>query len=154
MRVGIIADIGSLSLKRDLTDYLRAGGYQMTDFSASNKDTEDEYPDFVIPLALAVACGRIDRGVAICGNGVGVSICANKIAGVRAAQIYDNYSAWQGVEEYNLNMICVGGRSVGPSLAWDLMQTFLTAQFIESEQHLRRLGKVALLEQQGARMPA
>jgi ribose 5-phosphate isomerase B len=96
-----------------------------------------------------VAGREVERGIAICGSGVGASVCANKIPGVRAALIHDNFSAQQGVEDDHLNIICVGGRTVGPSVAWDLVRTFLTAEFSQSERHLRRLGKVALLEQQG-----
>ena len=91
----------------------------------------------------------MDRGIAICGSGVGVSVCANKISGVRAALINDTFSARQGVEDDHLNVICIGGRTVGPSVAWDLVRTFLTAEFSQAERHLRRLEKVALLEQQG-----
>jgi ribose 5-phosphate isomerase B len=91
----------------------------------------------------------VERGVAICGSGVGVSVCANKVPGVRAALIHDNFSAWQGVEDDHLNIICVGGRTIGPSVAWDLIKTFLAAEFSQAERHLRRLRKVALLEQQG-----
>jgi ribose 5-phosphate isomerase B len=151
MRVGIATDHGGFGLKQDLVEQLRAAGYQVIDFGACAQDPDDDYPDFVIPLAHAVAAGRVERGVAICGSGVGVSVCANKIPGVRAALIHDNFSAWQGVEDDHLNIICVGGRTVGPSVAWDLVRTFLTAKFSQAERHLRRLEKVALLEQQGVR---
>jgi len=90
--------------------------------------------------------GKVDRGVAVCGSGVGASVCANKVPGARAALIEDHFSARQGVEDDHMNIICVGGRTVGPSLAWDLVETFLAAEFSQAERHLRRLGKVALLE--------
>lgn len=105
------------------------------------------YPDFVIPLAEALAEGTVERGVAICGSGVGASVCANKIPGIRAALIADHFSARQGVEDDHINIVCLGGRTVGPSLAWDLVQTFLAAEFSQVERHLRRLAKVAFREQ-------
>jgi len=149
MRVGIATDHGGFGLKKDLVEQLRAAGHEVVDFGACAQNPDDDYPDFVIPLAQAVAGGQVERGVAICGSGVGVSVCANKIPGIRAALISDNFSAWQGVEDDHLNIICVGGRTVGPSVAWDLIKTFLTAEFSQAERHLRRLGKVALLEHQG-----
>jgi ribose 5-phosphate isomerase B len=88
----------------------------------------------------------VDRGIAICGSGVGASVCANKVPGVRAALIYDHFSARQGVEDDHINMICLGGRTMGPAVAWDLVQTFLAAEFSDAERHLRRLEKVAALE--------
>ncbi len=149
MRVGIATDHGGFALKADLVDRLRAGGFRVVDFGASAENPNDDYPDFVVPLAQAVAAGLVERGIAICGSGVGVSVCANKIPGIRAALIHDNFSARQGVEDDHLNIICVGGRTVGPSVAWDLIDTFLSAEFSQAERHLRRLGKVALLEHQG-----
>jgi ribose 5-phosphate isomerase B len=107
---------------------------------------QDDYPDFVIPLARAVAGAKVTRGVAVCGSGVGAAVCANKIAGVRAALIGDHFSARQGVEDDHMNIICLGGRTVGPELAWDLIEAFLAAEFSQAERHLRRLGKVAALE--------
>jgi ribose 5-phosphate isomerase B len=103
--------------------------------------------DYVTPLARAVAAGQVERGVAICGSGVGASVCANKIPGVRAALIHDHFSARQGVEDDHMNIICMGGRTVGPAVAWDLVQTFLEAKFSQAERHLRRLGKLTSLEE-------
>jgi RpiB/LacA/LacB family sugar-phosphate isomerase len=94
----------------------------------------------------AVVAGEVERGIAIYGSGVGASVCANKVPGVRAALIHDNYSARQGVENDHMNMLCMGGRTVGPAIAWDLVQTFLAAEFSRAEPHLRRLGKVSSLE--------
>ena len=149
MLVGIATDHGGFRLKEDLVTQLSGAGYQVYDFGACAENPDDDYPDSTIPLAQAVAEGRIDRGIAICGSGVGASVCANKIPGVRAALISDTFSARQGVEDDHLNVICLGGRAVGPSVAWDLVRTFLTAEFSQAERHLRRLGKVASLEQQG-----
>jgi len=116
------------------------------DFGAHELKADDDYPDYLIPLAKAVALGEVTRGIAICGSGVGASVCANKIAGVRAALIHDHFSARQGVEDDHMNVLCMGGRTVGPAVAWDLVQTFLGAQASQAERHLRRLGKVAGLE--------
>jgi len=138
-------------LKEDLVARLRAAGHDVVDFGANKLDPDDDYPDFIIPLAQAVAAGTLERGVAVCGSGVGVTVCANKVPGVRAALIHDHFPARQGVEDDHMNVICVGGRAVGPSVAWDLVQTFLAAEFSHAPRHLRRLSKVASLEIQSTR---
>ena len=149
MRIGIAADHGGYALKKELVRRLRVRGHQGVDFGAHQLCDGDDYRDYVIPLAEAVTVGRVDRGIAICGSGVGASVCANKVPGARAALIHDNFSARQGVEDDHINIICMGGRTVGPSVAWDLVQTFLAAEFSRAERHLRRLAKVASLEGQG-----
>lgn len=146
MHVGICTDHGGMELKNKLAGKLRAAGHQVTDFGAFSLNPQDDYPDFVIPLARAVAEGKVVRGVAVCGSGVGAAVCANKIAGVRSALIGDHFSARQGVEDDHMNIICLGGRTVGPELAWDLVEAFLAAAFSQAERHLRRLSKVAALE--------
>lgn len=146
MHVGICTDHGGFEVKNQLAQKLRAAGHEVTDFGAFTLNPQDDYPDFVIPLARAVAGGKVVRGVAVCGSGVGAAVCANKIAGVRAALIEDHFSARQGVEDDHMNIICLGGRIVGPELAWDLVEAFLAAEFSQAERHLRRLGKVAALE--------
>jgi len=146
MRVGIATDHGGFGLKEELLVHLRTAGHEVVDFGAYNLSPTDDYPDFVIPLAQAVMAGKVERGVAICGSGVGAAVCANKVAGIRAAIIHDHFSAVQGVEDDNMNIICMGGRTVGPAVAWDLVQAFLAATFSYAERHLRRLGKVASLE--------
>jgi ribose 5-phosphate isomerase B len=146
MRVGVATDHGGFVLKQELLARLREAGHEVVDFGAHTLTPDDDYPDFVIPLAKAVAAGNIDRGVAVCGSGVGASICANKIKGVHACLIEDHFSAKQGVEDDHLNLICLGGRIEGPELAWDLVQTFLKAEFSQAPRHLRRLRKVAALE--------
>jgi ribose 5-phosphate isomerase B len=146
MRVGIATDHGGFSLKEEMVAQLRAAGHEVLDSGAHSLCPDDDYPDVVIPLARAVAEGKVDRGVAICGSGVGASVCANKVPGVRAALIHDHFSARQGVEDDHLNILCMGGRTVGPAVAWDLIQTFLAAEFSQAERHLRRLKKVALIE--------
>jgi ribose 5-phosphate isomerase B len=151
MRVGIAADHGGFGLKEDLIAQLRAAGHDVVDFGADKLSPDDDYPDFVVPLAEAVAASMVERGVAVCGSGVGASICANKIPGVRAALIHDHFSAGQGVEDDHMNIICLGGRTVGPSVAQELVQTFLAAEYSQAPRHLRRLSKVALLELQPTR---
>jgi ribose 5-phosphate isomerase B len=145
-RIGIATDHGGFGLKEELLAHLRDAGYEVVDFGAHSLNPSDDYPDFVIPLARAVVAGEVERGVAICGSGVGAAVCANKVAGIRAAIIHDHFSARQGVEDDHMNIICMGGRTVGPAVAWDLVQTFLAADFSQDERHLRRLGKVASLE--------
>ena len=151
MQVGIATDHGGFELKEGLLSRLRATGHQVIDFGADELAPDDDYPDFVIPLAYAVAAGSVERGVAVCGSGVGASVCANKVSGIRAALIHDHFSAEQGVEDDHMNIICLGGRTVGPSVAWDLVQTFLAAEFSHAPRHLRRLSKVASLELQPTR---
>ena len=147
MRVGIAADHGGYELKEGLVAGLRSAGHDVTDYGANRLEPADDYPDFVIPLAQAVAAGKVDRGIAVCGSGVGASVCANKVPGVRAGLIGDHFSARQGVEDDHLNVICLGGRTIGPMVAWDLVETFLASSFSNAERHLRRLGKVAQLEE-------
>ena len=148
MRIGIATDHGGFELKEKLIARLRAAGHEILDFGAHQLTPDDDYPDFVIPLSQAVAAGKVDRGVAVCGSGVGACVCANKVKGVRACLIEDHFSARQGVEDDNLNLICLGGRVEGPELAWDLIQTFLQAEFSRAPRHERRLRKVAALEDQ------
>ena len=149
MRVGIATDHGGFGLKEELVAHLHAAGHEVVDFGAHGLNPGDDYPDFVIPLARAVAGGTVERGVAVCGSGVGASVCANKIPGVRAGLVHDHYSARQGVEDDHMNIICMGARTIGPFAAWDLVETFLGAEFSQAQRHLRRLGKVASLERQG-----
>ena len=146
MRIGIAADHGGFELKQFLAKTIRDLGYEVLDYGASALNTEDDYPDFVVPLAKAVSDGKVERGVAICGSGVGACVAANKVAGVRASLIHDTFSAHQGVEDDDMNMICLGGLVVGHSLAWELVKTFLNAKFSGTERFKRRLTKVAALE--------
>jgi ribose 5-phosphate isomerase B len=147
MRIGIASDHGGFALKEDLRGRLAAAGHEVVEFGALKLTAGDDYPDFVLPLARAVAAGTLDRGVAICGSGVGATVCANKVPGARACLITDHFSARQGVEDDHMNIICLGGRITGPMLAWDLVEAFLAAEFSQAERHLRRLGKVAAQEE-------
>ena len=132
MRVGVATDHGRFPLKEDLVAHLRRAGNQVHHFGPCTQNSDDDCPDVVIPLAQAVAGGQVDRGIAICGSGIGVSDCANKIPGVLAALINDTVSARQGVQDEHPNVICVGRVTVGPSVARDLVRTFLTAEFSQA----------------------
>ena len=146
MRIGIATDHGGYPLKVEIMQRLEKAGHELVDFGATELDTGDDYPDFVTPLAKAVSDGEVERGIAVCGSGVGASICANKVAGAKAALVHDHFSAHQGVEDDHMNLLCLGGRIVGVELAWEIVETFLAAKYSQAERHLRRLGKVALLE--------
>jgi len=146
MRIAIATDHGGLGLKEDILARLRSAGHEVVDFGANALDSADDYPDFVVPMAQAVAAGHVERGIAVCGSGVGASVCANKIKGVRAALVSDHFSARQGVEDDHMNIICMGGRTLGPFAAWDILEAFLAAEFSHEPRHLRRLAKVAALE--------
>jgi len=146
MRIGIAADHGGFIMKDRMAVAFQKAGYEIIDFGAKELNPGDDYPDFVIPLAKAVGAGKLDRGIAICSSGVGASIAANKVPGVRAALVHDNYSAHQGVEHDDMNVICLGSLVVGYDQAWELVRTFLAATFSGAERHRRRLAKVAALE--------
>jgi ribose 5-phosphate isomerase B len=147
MRVGIATDHGGFNLKEDLLGRLQAAGHDVVDFGAYRLVPGDDYPDFVIPLARAVSAGQVERGIAVCGSGVGAEVCANKIPGVRAGLISDHFSAHQGVEDDHMNVLCMGGRTIGPEAAWEFVETYLASEFSQAERHLRRLSKVAALEE-------
>ncbi len=142
IKVGIAADHGGFELKEMIKPFLENQQYEVIDFGSEILNNEDDYPDYVIPLAKAVASADVFRGIAICGSGVGACIAANKIAGVRAALIGDYFSAHQGVEDDDMNLICLGGRITGYASAEEFVITFLNAKFIGAERHMRRLKKV------------
>jgi len=150
MRIGIAADHGGFGLKEELRGRLTGAGHEVVDFGANQLEPGDDYPDYVTPLARAVVSGKVERGIAVCGSGVGASVCVNKVPGVRSALINDHFSAHQGVEDDHMNIICLGGRVMGPMVAWELVETFLAADFSQEERHLRRLSKVAALEKKAA----
>jgi len=151
MRIALAADHGGFELKELLAKALRDLGYEVMDFGASGLNPEDDYPDFVVPLAKALSDGKVDRAVAICGSGVGACVAANKVAGVRASLIHETFSAHQGVEDDDMNMICLGGLVVGHAFAWELVKTFLQAKFSGAERFQRRLAKVVALENKEAK---
>ena len=149
MEIGIAADHGGYDLKEHLKSYLADKGYTIKDYGAFTLDNQDDYPDFVVPLARAIVSNEVERGIAVCGSGVGASVVANKVAGVRAALIQDHFSAHQGVEDDDLNMLCLGGRVTGMNAAQELVEAFLNAKFTGLERHNRRLAKVKDLEKKG-----
>lgn len=146
LRVGLAADHGGFALKEQLAARLKKSGHRVKDFGAFQETRGDDYPDYVVPMALAVAGGELDRGIAVCGSGVGACIAANKVPGVRGALVVDVFSAHQGVEDDDMNVICLGGRVVGYELACDLIDAFLSARFAGGRRFRRRLAKVAELE--------
>ncbi|MGB3798709.1 MAG: RpiB/LacA/LacB family sugar-phosphate isomerase [Lewinella sp.] len=149
MTIGIATDHGGIELKQQLQEYLQEKGFTVKDFGAFAYDAADDFPDYVVPLARAVGAGEVDRGVAVCGSGVGASIAANKIKNVRACLITETYSARQGVEHDDMNMMCVGGRVIGIALAKELLDNFIGAEYQNLPRQQRRMGKVADLENDG-----
>jgi len=145
-QIGIAADHAGFEMKEYLIKMLNGKGYLVADFGNNVLNPSDDYPDYTIPLAHAIENGSINRGIAICGSGVGACITANKVAGVRACLIHEKFSAQQGVEDDDMNMICLGARVIEPTLAWELVSVFLSAKFINIERHTRRLAKVQELE--------
>jgi len=145
MRVAMGTDHGGFELKEELKARLVAAGHDVVDFGTDSSASVD-FPDFVAPAARAVAAGEAERGVVLCGSGAGASIAAGKIAGVRAAIIHDVYTAHQAVEHDGLNVLALGGRIVGTELAWEIVETFLGAEFTGDERHLRRVEKLNELD--------
>jgi ribose 5-phosphate isomerase B len=146
MRIGIAADHGGYAMKERLAAELTAEGHGVVDFGAKTLDPGDDYPDFVIPLATAVSAGRVERGIALCTSGVGACIAANKVSGVRAALIHESFSARQGVEDDDMNVLCLGSKVLSYEQALELSEGFLAARFSGAERHRRRRDKVARLE--------
>lgn len=146
MKIGIAADHAGFEQKESLLNELRESGFDVKDYGAFSYDAGDDYPDIIVPLATAVSNGEVVKGIAICGSGVGVSVAANKIKGVRAALITENYSAHQGVEHDDMNLICLGGRVLGTALISELIRTFINAKYDAGERFQRRLDKVIALE--------
>ncbi|MEQ8703884.1 MAG: RpiB/LacA/LacB family sugar-phosphate isomerase [Phaeodactylibacter sp.] len=146
MKIGLAADHGGFELKNQMAGWLQEAGFETTDLGAHEYDAQDDYPDLVHPLAQAVAAGTVDRGIAVCGSGVGAAIVANKTKGVRAALITETYSARQGVEHDNMNLLCLGGRVIGPELARELVFAFAKAQYSGEARHERRLNKLQQIE--------
>jgi RpiB/LacA/LacB family sugar-phosphate isomerase len=146
MRIAIAADHAGVDRKREVADALRAGGHQVDDLG-TNSTAPVDYPDFAERLGLAVVEGRAERGVLICGSGVGASVAANKIPGIRAAICHDSYSAHQGVEHDDINVLVLGARVIGSELAKELARIFVAARFSGEERHVRRLAKVRAIEE-------
>ena len=149
LRIALAADHGGFPLKADLSPWLQDQGYDLLDMGASTFDPSDDYPDFTEAVARAVASGQAQRGILICGSGVGASIAANKVPGVMAGLCHDTYSAHQGVEHDDMNVLCLGARVIGIELAKELVTAFLNARFSNEERHRRRLEKVMAIESRG-----
>ncbi|NQT05479.1 MAG: ribose 5-phosphate isomerase B [Dehalococcoidia bacterium] len=148
LRVAIGADHGGFPLKAELTPWLRECGYEVMDLGAETLIPTDDYPDYALAVAEAVASGRAQRGIIICGSGIGACIVANKIPGVRACPCHDTYSAHQGVEHDDMNVLCLGARVVGGALAREVVEVFLKAEFLDEERFRRRLQKILNIESQ------
>jgi len=146
MKVGVGADHGGFEMKQQLAGLLAKGGHEVIDFGNTTYDIDDDYPDFALPLARAVASGQVERGILVCGSGVGASVAANKVTGARAALCHDDFSARQGVEDDDLNILCFGGRTIGIAVAWDCTKSFLGARFSGVDRHRRRLAKILQFE--------
>jgi RpiB/LacA/LacB family sugar-phosphate isomerase len=146
MKVVIGSDHAGFDLKNEMGEVLRKAGHEVLDIGAHVENPADDYPDFAEALGLAVLAGKAERGVLICGSGVGASVAANKLPGIRAGMCHDTYSAHQGVEHDNINVLVLGSRVVGTALAEDLIKAFMGATFSNGERHVRRLGKVAAIE--------
>jgi len=150
LRVVLRADHGGYSLKNELLARLQ-GQYDMIEVGAYKYDPDDDYPDFAESVAKAVASGKAERGILVCGSGVGACIAANKVPGVRACLCHDTYSAHQGVEHDDMNVLCLGARVIGIELAAELIEAFLKARFSGEKRHRRRLKKVLAIEKRAAR---
>ena len=145
MKIVIGSDHAGFQLKNVVGDLLRSLGHAVMDVGAFNENPSD-YPDFALLVGNSVLEGKGERGILVCGSGVGVSVAANKIKGIRAAVCHDTYSAHQGVEHDDMNVLVLGSRVIGPKLAEDLVKAFLAASFTNEERHKRRLAKVAAIE--------
>ncbi|MCL0105318.1 ribose 5-phosphate isomerase B [Dehalococcoidia bacterium] len=148
MKIAVAADHNGYDLKNLIFSLMNDAGHEVTDVGPHEVDPLDDYPDYAKPLAEGVSTGKYDRGIMICGSGVGASVAANKVKGVRAAVCHDIYSAHQGVEHDDMNVLCLGSRIVGLEVAKELVKAFLTAEYTHEERHQRRLEKVIRMENQ------
>ncbi len=149
MKIGVAADHGGFMLKELIKPFLTDLGLEVKDYGAYEVDELDDYPDLIIPLAKGLQKGEVDRGIAFCGSGVGACVAANKVDGVRACLITDHFSAHQGVEDDDMNMLCLGGRITGNSVAKEIVEAFVSAVFKKEDKYRRRLEKVLALEKEG-----
>ncbi len=147
MRIAVGADHAGTPLNEKVIDELRSLGHEVVDLGTHDPSVPDDYPDYAVAVAEKVVNGNCERGVLICGSGVGVSVAANKIPGIRAGMCHDTYSAHQGVEHDHINVLVLGARVIGEALARELVRTFMNAQFSSEERHLRRLAKVNAIEE-------
>ena len=145
MRIAVASDHAGLSIKTDVAQALRAAGHDVTDLGTGDETLVD-YPDFAEKIGRAVLEGSVERGVLVCGSGVGASVAANKMPGIRAGLCHDIYSAHQGVEHDDMNVLVLGGRVIGSEVAKDLARAFVSARYTHEERHERRLAKVRAIE--------
>src|SRR5271157_3349567 len=150
MKLVVGSDHAGFQLKNDMASLLKSLGHDVLDVGAYDEKPSD-YPDYAEAVGRAVLDGKADRAVLICGSGVGASVAANKLVGIRAGLCHDSYSAHQGVEHDNMNVLCMGSRVIGPELALDLVRIFLGAQFTGEARHVRRLAKIDALERENLR---
>jgi RpiB/LacA/LacB family sugar-phosphate isomerase len=153
MRIGIGSDHAGFPLKQEITNYLRDEGHEVLDLGTNNTDPVD-YPDYAEAVGKSILEGAVKRAILICGSGVGASVAANKIPGVRAGLCHDSYSAHQGVEHDDMNVLVLGARVIGVALARELVENYMGAAFISEERHARRLRKVVSIEQRYGRRKA
>ena len=149
MKIAIASDHAGYPLKAELTAYLKKKGYDMLDLGTDSAEKPVDYPDFASKACKAVLSGEARRAIVVCGSGVGACVAANKIKGIRAGLCHDNYSAHQGVEHDDMNVLCLGSRIIGPAPAFEIAEAFLKAEFTKEDRHQRRLGKVNQLESSG-----
>lgn len=153
MRIAIASDHAGFPLKATVIDAVRAAGHEVLDLGTNNGSVAVDYPDFAEKISRALLDGQADRGILLCGSGVGACIAANKIKGVYAGLCHDTYSAHQGVEHDDMNVLCIGSRVIGPELAVEIVRAFVGARFIGNdpgeERHKRRVGKMQRLEDEG-----
>jgi RpiB/LacA/LacB family sugar-phosphate isomerase len=145
MRIALAADHAGFELKEKMAAHLKGAGFEVMDLGTHGEEPVD-YPDFALAIGKALRKGRADRGVLICGSGVGACVAANKIKGIRAGLCHDTYSAHQGVEHDDINVLCLGARVIGEELARELVTAFLAAKFTGEERHVRRLAKIQAIE--------
>ena len=148
LRIALGGDHAGFPLKQVVADRLHMAAFVLTDCGTNSVESCD-YPDFAVAVAREIIQGRADRGIVVCGSGVGVSVAANKIPGIRAAVCHDTYSAHQGVEHDDMNVLCIGGRIIGSELAFEIIESFLRARYVPQDRHARRLEKVLQIEQHG-----
>ena len=154
MRIALAADHAGAELKDELLGRLAPLGHELIDLGGDGSNPDDDYPDFARALALAILDGRADRGLLICGSGVGASIAASKMPGIRAGLCHDTYSAGQGVEHDDMNVLALGARVIGIETAVSCATSFLAARFSGAPRHVRRMAKVRAIEEEAARMEA
>ena len=151
MRIAVGGDHAGFAMKGDMVSHLETAGHHVLDLGPERYDPDDDYPDFARVVAEAVVSGKAERGVLVCGSGVGACVAANKVAGIRASVCHDTYSAHQGVEHDDMNMLCLGARIIGFEVAREVVNAFTAARYSGEARHERRLGKVRAMEEEARR---